>query len=118
MTPEGKVKNLVRRGLEQLSAHYRFMPVQNGMGAPGLDFYCCIDGLFVAIETKVEGKALTPRQRETAKSIAMAGGLVFVIRNADDVTQMIARIHIWRKFAGLQAHGSRAGVIYDNTMGD
>jgi hypothetical protein len=78
-TPEGKVKDMVRRGLEKLTALYRFMPVQNGMGAPGLDFYLCAGGWFIAIETKVKGKKPTPRQDQTIANIEAAHGLVFVV---------------------------------------
>jgi hypothetical protein len=58
---------------------YRFMPVQNGMGAPGLDFYLCAGGWFIAIETKAPGKYLTPRQETTKAEIEAADGLVFVV---------------------------------------
>lgn len=113
MTPEGKVKAKVKRALDALPRRYRFCPVQNGMGMPGLDFYCCVGGMFVAIETKVEGKKLTDRQLETARTIAQAGGMVFVIRNDDDVAQMLTRLHFWLRNAQAQA----AGVIYDTDRG-
>lgn len=108
-TPEGRVKDKVRKALNSLPSHYRFMPVQNGMGAPGLDFFCCIESMFVAIETKVEGKKLTDRQRETARKIAEAGGLVFVIRNDGDIIHMLQTISFWAS----QHNGSPAGVVYD-----
>lgn len=103
-TPEGRVKTKVKRALGE---HYRFMPVQNGMGAPGLDFFCCIEGLFVAIETKVPGKPLTPRQYETAKAIARSGGLVFVIRDDADIYAMFAKLAIWA------SRQRGPGIIYD-----
>lgn len=92
MTPEGKVKAKVNRALAKLPRAYKFMPVQNGMGAPGLDYYCCIGGLFVAIETKVEGKHLTDRQKATRDQIEAAGGLVFTIHNQAEIDLMLARI--------------------------
>lgn len=82
MTPEGKVKAAVKRMLASLPSHYKFMPVQRGMGAPALDFYCCIRGRFVAIETKAPGKKLTPRQEMTRQEIHGAGGLVFAVDDA------------------------------------
>jgi hypothetical protein len=81
------------------------MPVQNGMGAPGLDFYTCWRGWFIAIETKVPGKKLTPRQWETAKQIANAGGAVFAVRTKDDVTNMITTLTKGQFF--------RLGCVYD-----
>lgn len=107
-TPEGKVKAKVKRAIAQ---HYRFMPVQNGMGAPGLDFFCCICGLFVAIETKVPGKKLTERQQITAQEIAKSGGLVFVIRDDQDITDMMLKLAIWTRPPRLGVHS--AGIIYD-----
>jgi len=92
MTPEGKVKAAVKKALASLTRRYHFMPVQNGMGAPGLDFYCCIGGFFVAIETKAPGKHLTERQIETASQIAIAGGVVFVIRDQADIDYMMATL--------------------------
>ena len=79
MTPEGKVKAKVNRALAQLPRVYRFMPVQMGMGIATLDYLLCIDGQFIAIETKVKGKTLTARQLKTAEEICAAGGRVFVV---------------------------------------
>ena len=93
MTPEGHVKAMVQRRMKQaFPLAYRFMPVQNGMGAPALDFYWCIHGLFVAFETKVPGKNATDRQKITMAEIHAAGGLAFVIHDATDFEKAIAEI--------------------------
>jgi hypothetical protein len=77
---EKKVKALIKRRMEkEFPLCYHFMPVQNGMGAPSLDFLYCIHGMFVAIEAKVLGKVMTPRQNITAKEITEAGGLTFLV---------------------------------------
>ena len=78
MTPEGRVKEEVKKLLKKFGVYY-FMPVQTGMGKPGLDFYCCLEGRFFAIETKAEGGRPTPRQRRTMDEIEAAGGAVFLI---------------------------------------
>jgi len=78
MTPEGRVKEEVKKLLKKFGIYY-FMPVQTGMGKPGLDFYCCHEGRFFAIETKAKGKKLTDRQQLTAAEIRAAGGVVFEI---------------------------------------
>jgi hypothetical protein len=77
-TPEGRVKDMVKKVLVTHHAYYH-MPVINGMGAPSLDFVCCHEGRYFAIETKAPGKKLTPRQEGTVKNILAAGGQVFVI---------------------------------------
>lgn len=79
LTPEGKVKNKVIKLLANYKPMYRYMPVTNGMGARSLDFVCCYRGKFFAIETKAEGKALTPRQVQTRKEMEEAGGKVFEV---------------------------------------
>lgn len=102
-TPEHKVKEKVkRRLLSEFPKRYLFMPVQNGLGAPALDMYCCISmeitsfdgygrrvGLWVAIETKAPGKRLTTRQEDTKQRIEEAGGLVYVVDGDDAIENMI-----------------------------
>lgn len=85
MTPEGKIKAMVKKSIDSLIATgvvWDFMPVQNGMGKQGLDFFFCVNGRFVAIETKTKGKKLTPVQTMTKASIERAGGKVFLVDDA------------------------------------
>ena len=81
-TPEGKVKAAVKKLLGEYSVYY-FMPVQNGMGKPGLDFHCHLHGVAFSIETKAPGKKPTPRQEVTIADMEASGAMVFVI---DDCT--------------------------------
>ena len=90
MTPEGRVKNEVKKQLKAIGA-YQFWPVQSGMGAPALDCYACLAGRFVAIETKAPGKRPTPRQEITLTTIADAGGITLVIDSVD-MAKMIPEI--------------------------
>lgn len=83
-TPEGKVKAAVKKLLMQYEAYWH-CPVQNGMGAPSLDFVGCHRGQYFAVETKAVGNALTARQRATADAIARAGGVVFVVVGVEDI---------------------------------
>lgn len=93
MTPEGRVKTLVKRRLaDEFPTAYRFAPVLNGMGSPGLDVYYCIGGLFIAIETKAPGKRPTPRQQITIDAIRDAGGLGYVVDDVLTCELMIAHI--------------------------
>lgn len=82
MTPEGKVKDKVKALLKKHNVYWH-MPVQNGMGSPSLDFICCANGLYLAIETKAPGGKPTPRQVTTMHSIKEAGGTVMVIDGSD-----------------------------------
>ena len=78
MTPEGKVKEAVRSLLATHGAYWH-CPVQNGMGAPTLDFVGCHRGRYFAVETKADGKRMTARQKDTAAKVDAAGGVVFEV---------------------------------------
>lgn len=87
MTPEGKVKEAVKKVLKAHGVFY-YMPVQNGMGQVGIpDFICCFNGRFWAIETKAPGKrgSTTANQDRVLEAIKAAGGIAVVI---DDVKQL------------------------------
>jgi hypothetical protein len=80
MTPEGKVKAAVKKLLAKYGAYY-YMPVQNGMGVVGIpDIIACLDGRFIAIETKAPGRlsTVTANQRRQLDLIAQAGGIAIV----------------------------------------
>jgi hypothetical protein len=89
-TPEAKVKGQLKRALDKaFPLHYRFMPVQQGLGASTLDYLCCIKGVFVAFETKAPGKKFTPRQTIVAEDIIEAGGFVFLIDGPESIANAI-----------------------------
>ena len=100
-TPEGRVKAMIKRRMEAAFGDYayRFMPVQNGMGAPALDFYYCVYGLFVAIEAKVKGKKPTPRQETTAEQITKAGGLALVVDDEQSMEAALLKIRTRIRYA-------------------
>lgn len=86
MTPEGRVKKMVKKALDMLGADcWRFMPVQTGFGSPALDYLLSVRGRFVAIETKAPGKKLTPLQEGTKAAIEAAGGIVLVVWDEDSL---------------------------------
>lgn len=75
-TPEALLKKKIRDHLRSLGARV-FSPVQRGMGGPALDIIACVNGKYVEIEAKNEGKKPTPRQEATAKEVVRAGGVAF-----------------------------------------
>lgn len=87
MTPEGKVKAKVKELLKEHGAYWH-CPVQNGMGAPSLDFVCCHRGLYFAIETKAGNKQPTPRQEITINQIRLTGGLAFVVNESEGMNEL------------------------------
>jgi hypothetical protein len=91
MTPEGRVKEAVKRVLKARDIYY-YMPVSNGMGRVGApDFICCHNGHFLAIETKAPGKVnnTTPNQRREISAITHAGGTAIVIDSATALEDML-----------------------------
>lgn len=100
MTPEGKIKAMVKKGLASLKTKpYVFMPVQSGFGSASLDFLACIGGQFVAIETKADvTKTLTPRQIATTGFIHLAGGKVFIVYDQTTCDHMIASLILMMEF--------------------
>lgn len=77
-TPEGKVKDTVKKVLKKYGAYWH-CPVQNGMGSPTLDFVGCSNSLYYAIETKADNKQPTPRQESTIAEMRKSGAKVFVV---------------------------------------
>lgn len=82
-TPEGKVKDRVKKRLKRAGA-YQHWPVQTGYGAACLDCHGCYFGIYFAIETKAPGKHPTPRQELTMEAVREAGGFVLVIGESFD----------------------------------
>lgn len=88
MTPEGRVKEAVKRVLKA-SGIWFFMPMQNGFGVVGIpDFICCWNGRFLAIETKAPGKRndTTANQDRRLQEIRDHNGYSLVV---DDPQQLI-----------------------------
>lgn len=86
-TPEKRVKDAVKRYLDEIGAWY-FSPVSNGMGRHGIpDVIACLNGRFVGIECKAPGRRANTsalQDREIA-GINTAGGVAIVV---DDVEQL------------------------------
>ena len=83
---ERDVKRTVSALLSLAMEHdpiYVWMPVVTGYGKRSLDYICCIQGRFVAIETKATGEWLRPSQRERARDMWKAGAKVFIISGPD-----------------------------------
>ena len=97
MTPEGRIKAKVDALLKKYSVYY-LKPVQNGMGAPALDYHCILNGCGFCIETKAPGKTLTPRQMETTRRIVRAGGVVWEISADEHIDQLEAWLIIVSQF--------------------
>jgi len=95
-TPEGRVKEAVKRELKKRGIWY-YLPMQNGMGVVGIpDFICCWDGHFLAIETKAPGKLknLTANQVKRQDEIKTAGGTAVTV---DSVAMLKEILDVYEK---------------------
>jgi hypothetical protein len=91
MTPEGKVKDAVKKVLKKHGVWY-FMPMQNGFGVVGIpDFICCFHGIFLGVETKAPGKReqTTPNQDRVLREIKEHGGYTIVVDDAKQLEDYI-----------------------------
>lgn len=83
MTPEKRVKVVVRKLLDELQAYY-VMPVTGGYGTQGApDFLVCHKGRFIGIETKAGRGRTTALQELNLKRIREAGGVAVVVYEDD-----------------------------------
>lgn len=77
MTPEGRVKKLLKK---ELDSSYNWWTAISDRFRSGLpDFIAIQDGQFVAFETKALGKNLTKLQASIAKQIMKAGGEYMIV---------------------------------------
>jgi hypothetical protein len=77
LSPEGWEKKELDAYLDSIGA-YVIKPMTGGFGGSGHgDRICCIDGIFVSIEVKREGKEPTPIQWRRIEEVEAAGGFAF-----------------------------------------
>ena len=92
-TPEKKVKDKVKKVLDQLNCYY-FFPATGGFGRSGVpDIIGCIEGRFFGIECKANGNKPTALQLKNLKDIEWNGGLSYVVdeTNVGDLKEEIER---------------------------
>ena len=93
-TPEKAVKAKVKAVLESEGVYY-FMPPANGYGRSGVpDIIACVNGFFLAIETKANGNKPTALQIREIETIRRSNGVAVVVdeTNWDMVRDMVKRL--------------------------
>lgn len=93
-TPEKKVKDKVKAVLESEGVYY-FMPATHGYGRSGVpDIVACVNGLFLAIETKANGGKPTALQIREIETIRRNSGVAVVVdeTNWDMVRDLIRKM--------------------------
>ena len=83
-TPEGEIKDQVRKVLDEMGAYY-FFPAANGYGRTGIpDVIACVGGHFIGIECKAGNKQPTALQQRELDNIEKAEGTGLIV-NADNI---------------------------------
>ena len=86
-TPEGEIKDQVRKVLDEMGAYY-FFPAANGYGRTGIpDVIACVGGHFVGIECKAGSKQPTALQQRELDNIEKAEGTGLIV-NADNISNL------------------------------
>ena len=83
MTPEGKVKDEIKKVLKAHGAYYA-MPMGTGFGNAGVpDFLVCLNGEFLGIEAKAGKGTTSALQKKNIAEIEAAGGRALVINEGN-----------------------------------
>lgn len=78
-TPEKKVKDKVKKILEEYDAYY-FMPATGGYGKSGVpDIVACLRGKFIGVECKANGGKPTALQTKNLTNIMSVGGFAVLV---------------------------------------
>jgi hypothetical protein len=97
MTPEGRVKNVIKAYLRSLPNCWFFMPAAHGYGVNGIpDIVGCYKGVFFAIEAKAPGKVkqVTQLQQMQINAINQAHGWACAADDEARVHEMFKLIDI------------------------
>ena len=83
MTPEGKVKEVVKKFLKEKGIYY-IMPATGGYGSSGApDIVVCHKGKFYGLEVKSGANKPTALQMDNLDRIEKNGGYAFVINESN-----------------------------------
>lgn len=102
-TPEKKVKDKVKKILEESDAYY-FMPATGGYGKSGVpDLVACLHGKFIGIECKANGGKPTALQEKNLNDIMNRGGIAVLVDEGG--------IEAFRSL--ISAELPKAGILFD-----
>ena len=93
-TPEKRVKDKVKALLASEGVYF-FMPATHGFGRSGVpDIVACVNGFFLAIETKAGGNKPTALQIREIETIRRNNGVAVVVdeTNWDMVRDLIKKL--------------------------
>ena len=95
MTPEAKVKKIVRKQLDVIPKCYYFMPATGGYGKSGVpDIVGSYNGRFFGIELKAGNNQPTLLQQKNLYQIWISGGIAAVVNedNMNDIEDILNEV--------------------------
>lgn len=99
MTPEGIIKDLIKKWLKKHNISYWMVIPSAFGGSTGMSDYCCIlpDGKWLAIEAKSPGKKATPIQTKFLDTINSNGGFGVVVDGEESLMRLQVLLHRYIK---------------------
>ncbi|MDD1625977.1 MAG: hypothetical protein LUQ26_00660 [Methylococcaceae bacterium] len=97
MTPEGKIKKVVKEILEAEGIYF-FMPLGSAWGRSGIpDIVGSVNGIYLGIEVKAGKKIPTELQARELDKINKSGGLGICINadNLDTLTGLLRNLKLY-----------------------
>lgn len=86
---EQQIQNKIIKYLQSVGAYVVKVIAANRAGVPDIIF--CYKGKFIALEIKDKSK-LTELQKYNINSIVLSGGIAVVVKNIEDVKEIIKKI--------------------------
>lgn len=88
MTPEGKVKDAIKKLLKNYGIYY-FMPRGSTFGRQGVaDFVCCINGKFLSIEAKADSHSKQTAMQKYDESLVRNAGGTYIVVHKDNLSEL------------------------------
>ena len=89
---ESQIQNKIIKYLNGIGAYSIKTIVTNRNGCP--DIICCLKGRYVALEVKAEKGTVSQLQEHNIKLIKKSGGVAAVVRNVEEVKEIISKLNI------------------------
>ena len=89
---ESQIQNKIIKYLNGIGAYSIKTIVTNRNGCP--DVICCLKGRYVALEVKAEKGIVSKLQEHNIKLIKKSGGIAAIVRNVEEVKEIISKLNI------------------------
>ena len=89
MTPEGIVKEEIKKILKRFKVYY-FMPRGTTYGRRGIaDITCCYYGRFIAVEAKADKRAKQSQMQKLDEAMVKAAGGIYILIHEGNLIELV-----------------------------